>query len=121
MFQNRMQSKTNLTDSARKMKVSQIAASMEAAVKSAESTLKLPKPIKQLPSSTPLPIVLPRPKLTSKKLPPPTAQSETAVINYNHFNSFKFLLSLFDTKLENVNGITESFYLSFPFYFITFL
>ncbi|VBB30989.1 unnamed protein product [Acanthocheilonema viteae] len=76
--QHRMQSTMDVTDSARKAKVSQIAASIEAAVKSAE----LPKPSKQTPPVTaPLAAVRPRAKSISKKLPPitPQTQSETSV------------------------------------------
>ncbi|EFO18055.1 hypothetical protein LOAG_10444 [Loa loa] len=76
---HKVKSKTIFTDSARKAKVSQIAASIEAAVKSAESTSKFPKPSKQLPPSTPIPALLPRPKPMPKKLSPSSSQSETAV------------------------------------------
>ncbi|CAG9532270.1 unnamed protein product [Cercopithifilaria johnstoni] len=82
--QHRMRPKTIVTDLARKAKVSEIAASIEAAVKSAESSSQLPKPSKQTPSLTAPPqssAVLPKPKSISKKLPRtiPHTQSETAV------------------------------------------
>lgn len=75
--------KTALTDSVRKAKVSQIAANIEAAVKSAEGTSKLPKVDKQV--TAPLPALPLRPKLPPKKLPQttPHEQTETKVVIYN--------------------------------------
>nr|CTP81147.1 Bm9497 [Brugia malayi] len=55
------------------------ATGIEAAVRSAESTLKTPKQSTQVPSPTPFPIALPRAKSISKKLAVPLTQSETAV------------------------------------------
>uniref|UniRef100_A0A0R3S209 Uncharacterized protein n=1 Tax=Elaeophora elaphi TaxID=1147741 RepID=A0A0R3S209_9BILA len=73
----RQQSKMVVTDSARKAKVSKIAASIEAAVKSAENSSKLSKKL----STASLPSILPRPKSTSQKIPAKTSNmpSEIAV------------------------------------------
>uniref|UniRef100_A0AAF5PK41 Uncharacterized protein n=1 Tax=Wuchereria bancrofti TaxID=6293 RepID=A0AAF5PK41_WUCBA len=79
LLEHKTQSKMIVTDSARKTKVSQIAASIEAAVRSAESTLKSPKQSTQVPSPTPFPVVLSRAKSMSKKLAAPLTQSETAI------------------------------------------
>ncbi|VDK88216.1 unnamed protein product [Litomosoides sigmodontis] len=74
-------SKTVLTDSARKAKVSQIAASIEAAVKSAENTSKLPKSDRQVTAAPPPPTPPLGTKSTSKKIPQatPHTQVETTV------------------------------------------
>ncbi|KAM3728600.1 Alpha-2B adrenergic receptor [Dirofilaria immitis] len=78
----KMQSKNIVSNSARKAKVSQIAANIEAAVKSAESTLKSSQILSKesISSTTPLPPALElRPKPISKKLPTLPSPSETAV------------------------------------------
>ncbi|MCP9262865.1 hypothetical protein DINM_006241 [Dirofilaria immitis] len=82
IFLAKMQSKNIVSNSARKAKVSQIAANIEAAVKSAESTLKSSQILSKesISSTTPLPPALElRPKPISKKLPTLPSPSETAV------------------------------------------
>uniref|UniRef100_A0A915PM27 Uncharacterized protein n=1 Tax=Setaria digitata TaxID=48799 RepID=A0A915PM27_9BILA len=77
---HRMQPKRILSDSMRKAKVSKIAASIEAAVKSSESTSGFSKPSiqSQLPVTLPAPPPTAKP-IMSKRLPEQLPVSETAV------------------------------------------